>query len=137
MTNSCGLPTLPVGPCVSLVRIYRLAIVLAAGEVNPEVQQVLEENFLWRGIAIDPAAPNGVTIRLRGANNYYLSNQRAPMRLFGLGGRRSRAFEPEMFFFRGDSITAELENASGAAVNTYINLVGVDLMESPLNAIPE
>lgn len=124
--TECGLPELPTGPCVSLVRIYRLQISLADGELNPELQQVMEKNFLWRGVTVDPSVPN-ITLRFRSVNGYYLSNVRALARLFSQGGVRSRAWEPELFIPKGDAITVEAENQTGAAITTYVNFIGVDL----------
>lgn len=127
--NACGLPEVPKGACLSLVRNYRVAINLAAGELNPEIQQVVEENYFWRGISIDQSIPN-ILIRFRSVNNYRLSSERVLARNLAHGGFYSRAWEPEFFIPKGDSILIEAENPTGAAVNTYVWLLGVDVVRA-------
>lgn len=126
--NACGLAETGIGACVSIVRLYRVPIILADGQLNPKIQQIVAEKFLWRGIQVDPAAP-AITVRFRSANNYYLSSGRALLRLYARGGFYGRALEPELFIPKGEAITIEAENQTGAAVNTFVVLAGVDLAE--------
>lgn len=128
--NACGLPEVPEGACLTLVRNYRVAINLAVGELNPEIQQVVEEDYFWRGISIDPEQPL-ITVRLRSVNNYRLSSERVLFRNLAHNGFFSRAWEPEFFIPKGDSIIVEAENPTGSVVNTYIWLLGTDVMQVP------
>ena len=131
--NACGLPEVPKGACLTLVNCYRVAINLAAGELNPEIQQVVEKDFFWRGIAVPQDVPD-ILVRFRSVNNYRLSSDRALLGNIAHGGFLSRAWEPEFFIPKGDSILIEAENPTGEVVNTYVWLLGVDVEQVP-NAI--
>lgn len=131
--NACGLPDVPQGACITLVKNYRVAINLAVGELNPEIQQVVEKDYFWRGIAIPQDAPN-ILVRLRSVNNYRLSSDRVLFKNLAYGGFYSRAWEPEFFIPKGDSILIEAENPTGSVVATYIELLGTDVNQVP-NAV--
>src|SRR5438874_1312848 len=111
--DACGMPVLPQSECVALARWYRVPIILAASEVLLDITQVMEKDFLLRGIAIDPNNSD-VKLRIRVAKNYYLSNARIRANLLARGGRLSRAYEPEMLIPRGEAVSIEAANLTGA-----------------------
>lgn len=117
---------LPSSECVTLARFYRVPITLAVGQTVFDITQVMEYDFLWRAVAA-PRTDN-VLVRFRAAKNYYLSNQRIPLTLLTGGGVISRAWEPEFLIPKGEAISLEAENQTGAAVSAFVVLVGVDIL---------
>lgn len=124
--SQCPAPAPPTSPCVELVKIYRVRLNLAAGEYVPDIEQIVEEPFMLRGLLGDPEAPTTLLVRFRLPGNYYLSNAAAPLRLLASFGNNMRAIEPNQFIPVGQAVMIEATNNGGAAVASWVDLVGVD-----------